>query len=427
VKIAVIGSGISGLAAAYGLRKQYDVHVFEAGGSAGGHSNTVKVLEGDMEVSVDTGFVVYNETTYPEFTALLEELDVATIRSEMSFGVSCTRHDLEYSSRGIPGMFSQPTAMLRPARLRLLFEISRFNQESKALLDSSSSTQESLGEFLRERGFSFEFREHYITPLVGAIWSTPPAAVTNYPARYLFAFLRNHGLLSFTGRLIWRTIKGGSEQYVEKLAARLPNGVRVNEPVESVSRDAQGVSLAMRGGETERFDRVVLACHSDQALGILTDATISERRALGELAYEPSRVVLHRDARVMPKRKRAWASWNFATDTCPNLPGPASVTYHMNRLQRLDATMEYFVTVNPRVELDQELVIQEFAYAHPQYTRSSIESQKLLSNLNGLNRTHFAGAYMGHGFHEDGFRSGQDVAVALSRTASLPVVMEARS
>jgi len=426
MRVAVIGSGISGLTAAYGMRNEHDVHVFEAGRSAGGHSHTLTVHEGDRDVAVDTGFIVYNEVTYPGFTALLKELGTATIDSEMSFGVSCKPHGLEYSSRGIAGMFAQPTSMMHPSRLRMPFEIMRFHRESKALLERGGVAEDSLGEFLSRYGFSAAFRNHYIAPLVGAIWSTPPNAVPSYPVRYLFEFLHNHGLLSFTGRLLWRTVKGGSRQYVEKMVKRLPNGVRVNTPIESVSRDADGVSLIVRG-ETLRFDRVVLACHSDQALRLLADATPTERQALGDIAYEPSRVVLHSDAQVMPQRKRAWASWNFATDACTDGPSPASVTYHINRLQRLDAERDYFVTVNPKVELDSSKVIEQFSYSHPQYTRKSIKAQGLLKSVNGFNRTHFAGAYLGHGFHEDGFRSGQDVAVALSAGVRSLAPIEERS
>lgn len=425
MKIAIVGSGISGLSAAYLMRNEHDVHVFEAAHKPGGHSNTVTVLEGDRDVSVDTGFIVYNEVTYPGFTALLEELGIETMESDMSFAMGCRVHGLEYSSRGLRGMLAQPGGMLRPSRLRMALEIRRFYREAVALVESGFDTTATLGDFLDERKFGAEFQRHFIVPLVGAIWSTPSGGVIDYPLRSLLGFMSNHGLLSFSERLQWRTVRGGSQRYVDALVAQLPNGVRTGHAVSGIVRDYDGVTLYLGDGSVQRFDHVVLATHPDQALRSLDEPTDAERNALGAIRYEQNKVVLHRDASVMPTRRASWSSWNYVTNLCTDTPGPVSVSYHMNRLQGLDAMHDYFVTVNPQVELDPKLVVEEFEYAHPQYITSTLAAQQTLKAINGQNRTHFAGAYLGHGFHEDGFRSGAAVADDLARAAVAAPSLEA--
>ena len=414
MKIAVIGSGISGLSAAYMLRDQHDVHVFEEGARPGGHSNTVTVLEGDRDVPIDTGFVVYNEVTYPGFTALLQQLNVETTESDMSLGLACRAHDLEYSSRGgLRGILAQPGAMLRPDRLRMGLDIWRFYEEGQGMLRAGAPDDMSLVEFLDQRGYGREFRRHFVVPLVGAIWSMPARNVMAYPLNSLLGFMKNHGLLSISGRLAWRTVQGGSRRYVDALVAQLPNGIRTGQPVVQIFRDKDGVTVYTGDGSANRFDHVILATHSDQTLRLLDDPTDVERSALSEIGYEPNRVVLHRDRSAMPTRRGAWSSWNYVTDACTDAPGPVSVTYHMNRLQRLDSSHDYFVTVNPHMEIDPALVVDTFEYAHPQFTKRALGAQKVLQTINGINRTHFAGAYMGRGFHEDGVRSGAAVAADL--------------
>jgi len=413
MKVAVIGSGISGLSAAYAMRTTHDVHVFESEGRPGGHAHTVTIHEGNRDVAVDTGFIVYNEATYPGFTSLLAELDVPTIATEMSFGMSCATHNLEYSSRGLAGMFAQPRAMATPSRAKMIWEIRRFYREATALLNSGPEEIISLGEFLDLGCFGEEFRRHFLSPLVGAIWSTPATGIPDYPARYLFEFLHNHGLLGTTGRLEWRTVVGGSKAYVDRLIGRLPNGVRLNSPIQAIHRDIDGVSVIPWSGNPERFDHVVFATHADQSLRLLRDHTLLERQALSSLVYEPSRVVLHSDEVVMPRRRRAWAGWNYSATSCMADAGPVSISYHMNRLQKLDAVHDYFVSMNPSVDLAAERIIAEFDYAHPQYSVLTQQAQEILRSINGANRTHFAGAFLGHGFHEDGFKAGLDVALQL--------------
>ena len=414
MKIAIIGSGISGLSAAYLMRNSHDVHVFEALEHPGGHAHTVTVLEGDRDIQVDTGFIVYNETTYPGFTALLNELSVPTSVAEMSFGVSCSAHNIEYSSRGPSGMLAQPLAMVRPSRAKMLWEIRRFYREAKSLLDGEEGGTVSLGEFLAAMKYSEEFCRHFLTPLVGSIWSTPAIGVLGYPARYLFEFLHNHGLLSTSGRLTWRTVRGGARAYVDRLVSYLPNGVRLNSPVRSIDRHENGVTVIPWSGFPQEFDHVVLATHADQSLRLLSEPTELEERALSSFTYEPSRVVLHTDSQVMPRRRRAWAGWNYAAHSCMADAAPISVSYHMNRLQALGAHNDYFISVNPTNNLNGEQIIAEFEYAHPQYSLRSLGSQNILRSINGANRTHFAGAFFGHGFHEDGFQAGLNVAMELT-------------
>jgi len=410
MKIAVIGSGISGLAAARAMSGIHDIHVFESTSQPGGHAHTVTVVEGIREIPIDTGFIVFNETTYPGFSKLLSDLDVSTNETRMSFSVSCAAHDIEYSSLGLRGMLAQPRAMLTPSRARMALEILRFYREAGEILDCDTCNDESLGEYLSRRGYGKEFTRHFIVPLVGCIWSTPSNAVSSYPARYLFAFLNNHGLLKPTGRHQWKTIRGGSRQYVERLVEQLPNKVRVSTPVSAIIRHASGVTVVLKSGLTEQFDHVVIATHSDQALQLLSEPTPLEKQALLDLRYKDSRVVLHTNRNVMPARAKAWASWNYTTDSCLEGPSPVSVSYHMNNLQQFTAEQDYFISVNPRTELAPEQIVAEFTYSHPQYRRPTQSAQTILRSLNGHNKIHFAGAYLGHGFHEDGLQSGLQVA-----------------
>jgi predicted NAD/FAD-binding protein len=420
MKIAIIGSGISGLSAAYLMRNSHDVHVFEALEHPGGHAHTETVLEGDRDIQVDTGFIVYNESTYPGFTGLLDELNVLTTASEMSFGVSCSAHNIEYSSRGLSGMLAQPLAMARASRAKMLWEIRRFYRESKCLLDVETNDTASLGEFLDAMKYGDEFRRHFLIPLVGSIWSTPATGVLDYPAQYLFKFLHNHGLLSTSGRLQWRTVQGGARAYVDRLVSHLPNGVRLNSPVRSIDRHETGVTVIPWSGFTQEFDHVVLATHADQSLRLLSEPTATEERALSSFKYKPSRVVLHTDPQVMPRRRQAWAGWNYSAHSCMTDAGPISISYHMNRLQALGAHNDYFISVNPPLDLDDDRIISEFEYAHPQYSVKSLGAQKTLRAINGSNRTHFAGAFFGHGFHEDGFQAGLNVAMELTAPGLLP-------
>ncbi len=409
MKVAIIGAGISGLSAAYAMRQEKDVHVFESSSYVGGHAHTVSVYEGDHQVDLDIGFMVYNEDTYPGFSGLLETLDVRTQPSDMSFAVSCEGCGLEFGTRGLRGILAQPANLLRPSRLKAAAQLVRFYREARALRAGDEGAETTLGEFLEHGRYSEEFRRHGIVPLISSVWSTPASMVSDFPARYLFDFMANHGILSLDGRRAWRTVVGGSTSYIDRLVDALPNRVRTGTPAKAVWREDQDVIIESNVG-IERFDAVVLATHADQSLHLLADPTRAEREALSSIKYSASKAVLHLDTSVMARRRAAWGSWNYRTARCTLEPEPLSVTYHLNRLQQFGATRDYFVTMNPRRELKPGSVIQELSLAHPVYSKDTLSGQRMIRALNGLNRTFYAGAYMGYGFHEDGYRSGLEVA-----------------
>ncbi|MBM3940045.1 MAG: FAD-dependent oxidoreductase [SAR202 cluster bacterium] len=420
MRVAVVGAGISGLAAAYRLR-HHDVHVFEADARAGGHAHTVTVAEDDREVVLDTGFLVYNEQTYPRFVSLLDELGVATQASEMSFSASCRACDVEYATPGVLRLLGRPSNLMRPSHYGMGVDLGRFYREALAIVASGAGDGMTLEQFLEARRFGRGFRRHVIVPLVAAIWSTPAQDVGRFPLRFLLEFMANHGLLAVSGRLPWRTVTGGSQAYLRRLVAALPHGVHASTPVDAVARDAAGAVVALRSGERLQFDHVVLAAHSDQSLRMLADVTDAERESLSAIAYSPSRVVLHTDASVMPSHRRLWSAWNYLTDACIDRFEPVSVSYYLNRLQRFQAARDYFVSVNPTVVIDPAKVIHEMTYAHPQYTAKAPEAQATLRQLGRRGPVHFAGAYMGNGFHEDGVRAGFEAADAIEQAGIVAV------
>ena len=427
-KIAVIGGGISGLTAGYILSRTDEVTLFEADDRLGGHADTHLVDEpGGRQVAVDTGFIVYNERTYPLLTRLLRELGVETRASEMSMSVSCSGCGVHYAGkRGPAGLSAGVAAGGRPY-LQMLAEVPRFHRAARRLLASTAAGRTglleaadgegggdgvSLGDFLREGGFSGYFTEHFAVPVVAAVWSCPQGTALRYPAAYLFAFLANHGLLSVTGSPQWRTVAGGSRRYVEAVAAGLAQ-VRLSAPVRSVCRHPGGVTVRDGSGAESEFDAVVIATHPDQALRLLDEPTPAERSVLGAFGYTPNEAVLHTDTRLLPPRGAVRASWNYSL-TCDgrSTAAPARVSYHMNRLQGLATDRDYIVTLGGRADVDPAHVIAVMDYAHPAYTRESVAAQ---SRLPGLNTpvTAFAGAYHGWGFHEDGCRAGVAAALAL--------------
>ena len=430
-KIAVIGGGISGLTAGYILSRTDEVTLFEADDRLGGHADTHLVDEpGGRQVAVDTGFIVYNERTYPLLTRLLRELGVETRASEMSMSVSCSGCGVHYAGkRGPAGLSAGVAAGGRPY-LQMLAEVPRFHRAARRLLASTAAGGTgllaeaagegggdgaggvSLGDFLREGGFSGYFTEHFAVPVVAAVWSCPQGTALRYPAAYLFAFLANHGLLSVTGSPQWRTVAGGSRRYVEAIAAGLAQ-VRLSAPVRSVRRHPDGVTVRDGSGAESEFDAVVIATHPDQALRLLDEPTSAERSVLGAFGYTPNEAVLHTDTRLLPPRGAVRASWNYSL-TCDgrSTAAPARVSYHMNRLQGLPSETDYIVTLGGRENIDPARVIAVMEYAHPAYTRESVAAQ---SRLPGLNTavTAFAGAYHGWGFHEDGCRAGVAAARAL--------------
>jgi predicted NAD/FAD-binding protein len=418
MRVAVVGGGISGIAAAIqALDDGHAVTLFEAQAQAGGHARTLSLDTPDGPVHLDTGFLVYNETTYPGFSRFLSQLGVPTQESDMSFGASCPQHEFEYGSRGMRSMLAQPSNLLRPGRVRMLADFVRFYRAGSAALREPEKAPQTLGDLLAD-GYGREFRDHFIVPLISAVWSMPAGRVDGFPLAFLLQFLANHGLLSVGGRLAWRTVTGGSRVYVERAAALLGEGLRTASPVHVVHRDEAGVSVVSERGP-ERFDALVLATHADVSLRLLERSTPVERRALAALAYSPSRVVTHMDVSLMPRRRAAWCSWNYRSTACGDGDAGVSVTYHLNRLQGLSARQDYFVSVNPAREPAPETVLDETVMAHPLYTESSVGAQAALRAVSGSLRTAYAGAYLGHGFHEDGYRSGVEAARALGGVASL--------
>jgi predicted NAD/FAD-binding protein len=409
--IAVIGGGIGGLTAAFVLSRTDRVTLFEADGRLGGHADTH--LAGARQVPVDTGFIVYNERTYPLLTRLFAELGVQTQESDMSMSVSCSGCGVSYAGqRGLAGL----RAGVRHGGgryLRMLTEVPRFHRAGRRVLESGTFGDLPFGEFLRAEGFSEYFGTHFAIPLVAAVWSCPPGMALRYPAGYLFAFLSNHGMLSVSGSPRWRTVTGGSRRYVERIAARLAD-VRLSCPVRSVRRLGDGVRIRDASGAVTRFDAVVIATHPDQALRLLDPPTRDERDVLGSFGYTANQTVLHTDTRLLPAREAVRASWNYAL-SCRGAGPRTRISYHLNRLQGLPPGEDYIATLGTGTDVDPERVVAVMEYAHPAYTRESVAAQRRLPSLT-TSVTAFAGAYHGWGFHEDGCRSGLAAAVALGGT-----------
>ena len=410
--IAIIGSGIAGLGAAWALSGDNRITVYEADSRIGGHANTVSVATEATTTAVDTGFIVYNEVTYPNLTRLFSLLDVPTRESDMSFAFS---HDREFEyAASLPGVLAQPSNLLRPAFLRMLSDINRFRRTGPRLVPRDDET---IGGLLRRHGFSAAFMSDYLYPMTGAIWSTEHASIGDFPAAAILRFLGNHGLITITERPTWRTVVGGSRTYVRRLIAGFEDRIRTNSPVTSIMRTDSDV-LIESNGHIDAYDQVVFATHSDQALGILGDgATQDERDLLGAIPYTSNRAVLHADPTLMPRNRKVWSSWNAMASSHNRVLQPASVTYWMNRLQGLDADQDFFVSLNPLVEPDPSTVMASFRYAHPRFDLGAVAAQEGIAAVQGVNNTWFAGAYLGYGFHEDGLQSGLNVAAALGSPA----------
>ena len=405
MRIAVVGTGIAGLGAAYALSRAHEVELFERETWAGGHAHTIVHRAGDREVALDTGFIVHNERTYPQLVRLFRELGVATQDSEMSFSVTCRRCGLEWSGRR---PLAQPRNAVHPRFLRMLWDVGRWLRRAKAEVTDELT----LGRYVAAGGYSPEFRDHFLVPLTAAIWSTAPTEVLDLPAAYAVRFFDNHGMLGF-GRFRWRTVVGGSHVYIGRLLERTGARLRLEQPVRTVRRDANGVTVETSRGEPLRFDRVVMATHPDQALGLLADPSDAERRILGAFSYTTNETVLHTDERLLPTAASARASWNYQLADCRAPASQPTMTYYLNRLQALDEPRAYCVTLNRGAEIREERVIARMVYEHPRYTFESMRAQRELPTLNARRNTAYCGAYHGFGFHEDGLASGLAAAESL--------------
>jgi predicted NAD/FAD-binding protein len=413
-RIAIVGAGVSGLVAAHILHPRHEVTVFEANAYAGGHTNTIRVDTSTSTHNVDTGFIVFNDRIYPRFESLLRDLGVATQPSTMSFGVSDERGDFEYSAASPNALFAKRAHVLSPAFHRMLADVVRFQREARALLTGDDDP--SLGAWLDAMRFSAEFVERVIVPQASAVWPADPAQMWTFPARFLAAFFDNHGMLRLRGRPRWQTIAGGSARYVEALVAPWRERLRLRTPVRAVHRHDDHVTVTPAGGEPERFDHVVMALHADQALTVLADATDREHAVLGAFPYQANEAALHTDTRLLPRRRRACASWNCHLQPAPS--GRPTVTYHLNRLQSLRCDQHFCVTLNRTQAIAPATIIRTIRYAHPVYTAAGVRAQGRHEEVSARNRTHYCGAYWGWGFHEDGVASAQRVAEAIRAMAA---------
>jgi predicted NAD/FAD-binding protein len=410
MKVAIVGAGVSGLVAAHLLHREHEITVYEAGTYAGGHTNTIRVDTPNETHHVDTGFIVFNDRNYPNFERLLDRLGVGAQPSEMSFSVSDGRGDFEYSGGSANGLFAKRAHLVTPWFHRMVADLARFNRAARELLRLPAGQGPSLGHWLEQHRFSRPFVERLIVPQASAVWSADPHQLWSFPARFMVEFFDNHGMLGFRDRPRWRTVTGGSARYVDALSAPWQERLRLQTPVQSIERTADHVWVKARGVESERFDQVVIATHSDQALDLLSDPSEPEQELLGAIPYQHNEAVLHTDVNLLPRRRRAWASWNYHLLAAPT--DRTTVTYHMNRLQSLRAEREFCVTLNRTSEIAPEKVIRTIAYAHPVFTTAGVSAQARVAEISGQNRTHFCGAYWGWGFHEDGVASAVRVGEA---------------
>lgn len=409
-RIAIVGGGISGLSAAWLLSRHHQITVFEAEKRLGGHARTV-IAGRNGDRPVDTGFIVFNYVNYPHLTALFRDLDVPVEPSNMSFGVSLMGGRLEYALRSAGSLFGQRRNLVDPGFHVMVRDILRFNAGAEAAVEEAPGL--SIEELVDRMRLGRRFRDHYLYPFCGAIWSTPTNDIGSFPAQALVRFMRNHALLSKGGHHRWWTVSGGSIAYVQRLAAALDRSgarLRTGAPVLGISRTGPGVAIRVAGAEPEIFDQVILACHADQSLALLQDASADERAVLGAIRFQPNRTVLHRDARVMPRRRSCWSSWVCRSDGDGRGDRGISVSYWMNRLQNLPAEDPLFVSLNPEIAIPEEAIYDEVVFRHPLFDHAALAARDRIAALQGENRTWFAGAWMRNGFHEDGFASAMRVA-----------------
>lgn len=414
-RIAIIGSGISGLTAGHLLSRNHEVSLFEANDYLGGHTHTKSVESTGRVYPVNTGFIVFNDWTYPNFIKLMDRLGVKSEASDMSFSVRCENTGLEYNGTNLNSLFAQRMNLFRPHFLRMIRDILRFNKQTVAALQRGEIDEnQSLGDFIAEQGYSEAFQNYYIVPMGAAIWSASVEVMLSFPLRFFLQFFNNHGMLSVDERPQWRVLTGGSQSYIEPITRPFKDNIFLNTPVRSVQRFDDRVDVTAQAGDTQTFDHVIFACHSDQALRLLVDASQSEHDILGDIPYQNNEVVLHTDTRLMPKRKLAWAAWNYHIPQRAN--DCAMVTYNMNILQNFDDAPETFlVTLNRTQEIDPDKVIDSYNYSHPVFSLEGVKAQQRHHEISGnaasgFGRTHYCGAYWFNGFHEDGVNSGLRVA-----------------
>lgn len=412
-RIAIIGSGISGMAAGWYLSAQHEVTLFEADSRLGGHTATMEVMVDGQTFAIDTGFIVFNDWTYPHFQRLMATLGVASQATEMSFSVHETARDFEYNGHTLGSLFAQRRNLFNPSFYRLLKDILRFNKQATNALENNALPEEmTLGDYLDQNHYNHAFQQYYLLPMGAAIWSASISDLRAFPLVFFVRFFRNHGLLSVNHRPQWYTLVGGSKSYIPNLTAPYASRIHLNSPVTQITRDSTGVNITTPTG-TQRFDQVVLACHADQALAMLSDASETEKAVLSAMPYQDNEVVLHTDTSLLPRRKRAWASWNYRLDQRDS-EARVSVTYAMNILQRIESDTTFCVTLNDSASIDSSKVLGRYTYAHPQFTLGGQAAQARHAEISSrAHRTHFCGAYWRNGFHEDGVWSALRVAQAL--------------
>ena len=402
MKIAIVGGGISGLTTAYLLSREHEVILYESNDYIGGHTNTVTIEMNGSPVAVDTGFIVYNEQNYPNFSHILSDLNVSTQPTSMSFSVKLIEPDLEYNGSSFKQLFGQKKNLLRPRFYQMLWDILRFNRQAPGLLESNSYDI-TLGEHAIECGFSQDFIHHYLVPMGAAIWSSSPSAILEMPAHFFIRFFKNHGMLNLNDRPQWRTITGGSCQYVNKMIASFAKNIRLGHKVSSVERLNDRVTV-----DGDSYDHVVFACHSDQAIEALSDPSVYEKDILSKISYQKNEIIMHTDTSIMPAREDLWAAWNYHSQG--NDDSPVAMTYNMNILQDLDIKETICITLNSLNLINPDLILGRHIYSHPQFTTESMKAQERWMEISGGNRTHFCGAYWGNGFHEDGVNSALRIA-----------------
>ena len=413
MKIAIIGTGISGLTSAYLLSKEHSVHVYESQDYIGGHVHTIPVHLNGLSYEIDTGFIVFNERTYPNFNKLLNQINVLSKPTSMSFSVKCEKTGLEYNGTSINGLFAQRLNLLKPSFLLMVKDILRFNRDAKVFLNDSVE-EITFGEFLKRGGYSNSLKNNYALPMASAIWSAKSKVIENANFRFFAQFFENHGMLNVNDRPQWRVIKGGSKQYTLKLIEPFKNNIRINSPVDKIIRKNEGIEVVFNKQQKELYDRVIIATHSDQALKMIENPSHEEREILSAIPYQTNVAHLHWDCSVLPKQKNAWASWNYFK---PNkLKDETTVTYYMNMLQSLNIPRNICVSLNIEEHIDPKKIYKKIIYQHPVFTSQAILAQKRHKEIDGVDKIHFCGAYWGSGFHEDGINSALSVCKAFGRS-----------